>query len=358
MLSNASMAEYKQLSQFETTDQLNEAVRAHLYARKHELTPAAVAVYEYLHRASVNSAHLSGIGVRCDKYATIAKNTGYSSRTIKRAVKSLVERGMIEKYETTRSVGAWLGGSGHNIYCVTPNVTPSVTPREEAETVDVAGGEVSKIDDQVSADKQANYVYKDKESNAGAREDEHPTQNFAEGEAARELEKLEREKAKGRQGNRTDKAGNIPQNSAESREIAAKESGFGSRDTYSKAKYIGEHADDLDATYAPVPEAFAKIARPFFDATLTSKLFRRVQAAYRRTGGLDHDLGAYMHEITAAMKRAVYALKTGRIRKDFVGYFYTAVKNVFDDVYIAELSELSGTSGGELRFGPRGAEIV
>ncbi|HET7615887.1 MAG TPA: ParB N-terminal domain-containing protein, partial [Bacillales bacterium] len=47
--------------------------------------------------------------------------------------------------------------------------------------------------------------------------------------AAKELERLEREKAKERQGNRTDKQGDIPQNFAESSTTAAKQSGFGNR---------------------------------------------------------------------------------------------------------------------------------
>ncbi|AXF54801.1 helix-turn-helix domain-containing protein [Salicibibacter kimchii] len=289
-LTNAAPTEYKRLSHFETTDQLNEAVRANLYAHKHELTPAAVAVYEYLHRASVNSAHLSGIGVRCDKYATIAKNTGYSSRTIKRAVKQLVDRGMIERHETTRSVGAWLGGSGHNIYCVTPNVTPSVTPREEAETVDETGGEVSNIDAQASAVKQASYTYKDKESNAGARENRQDFSFSERLEAARELEKLERAKAKERMSDGGKGRQNLGNHRTDGE--VAEQSGFGNRETYRQAKYVGEHADDLDATYAPVPEAFAAQARPFFDAVTTTKLYKRVQAAFKRTGGLDHDLTA------------------------------------------------------------------
>ncbi|MDW0112183.1 hypothetical protein QT711_03230 [Sporosarcina saromensis] len=64
---------------------------------------------------------------------------------------------------------------------------------------------------------------------------------------AKRLERIERIKAKGRQGNRTDlNSSNIVENSPQSktRDAVAEKSGFGSSDTYRKAKFIDENADE------------------------------------------------------------------------------------------------------------------
>ncbi|WP_026976125.1 ParB N-terminal domain-containing protein, partial [Alicyclobacillus contaminans] len=63
-------------------------------------------------------------------------------------------------------------------------------------------------------------------------------------EWARRLERVEALKAKERQGSRTDLSDNIGQNFGRSSEIAAKVSGFGSDETYRKAKFIADHADE------------------------------------------------------------------------------------------------------------------
>lgn len=83
-------------------------------------------------------------------------------------------------------------------------------------------------------------------------------------EWARKLEELERVKAKERQGARTDLTDNIVQNSVRSSEIVAEKSGFGSRDTYSKAKFIGDNADpelikQLDEKQISVHAAFQNL---------------------------------------------------------------------------------------------------
>ncbi|MCR8937651.1 hypothetical protein O0555_09835 [Brevibacillus laterosporus] len=87
---------------------------------------------------------------------------------------------------------------------------------------------------------------------------------------ARRLERVEKEKAKERQGTRTDLKGNIAQNSSgssgEVRSIVSEQSGFGSHDTLTKARYIADNADPaiiakLDAEEISIHRAYQETKR-------------------------------------------------------------------------------------------------
>ncbi|MFB4160585.1 helix-turn-helix domain-containing protein [Geomicrobium sp. JSM 1781026] len=256
-MKNADFAAYKRLSPYKDVAQLNTAVRRQLYANKHALTTSAIAVYEYLHRSSAkNSA--TGIGVRCDKYATIAQNTGYSRRTIIRAIKTLVDRCMIVKHATVRG-----HIDAHNVYVVV-RVTAQVSP-------------------QGKPSKRRQTSIKQASKGTQARPFKHATKAF---------------------------------------------------------KESIEHAP-MDATFAHVPSAFATVCRPFFDADLTQKLYRRVLRAYEKHE-LDYGIDAYMADIVATVKRCIYAWKRGRLRKDFAGYCYAALMRTFQDAFNGELATLYG----------------
>lgn len=74
-------------------------------------------------------------------------------------------------------------------------------------------------------------------------EDSSTSEKIERLEWARELEQLERLKAKERQGTRTDNDNNIGQNFARSNDVVADQTGFGNKETYIQAKYIADNAD-------------------------------------------------------------------------------------------------------------------
>jgi ParB family chromosome partitioning protein len=83
-------------------------------------------------------------------------------------------------------------------------------------------------------------------------------------EWAKRLEQIERVKAKENQGTRTDLTSGLIKSNVDSNEIVAKESGFGSKDTYRKAKFILDNADDdlikqLDEKQISIHSAYQKI---------------------------------------------------------------------------------------------------
>ena len=74
---------------------------------------------------------------------------------------------------------------------------------------------------------------------------------------ARRLERVEKEKARERQGTRTDIVENFPPSSSgKARDIVGEASGFGSGKQYEKAKFIADNADD--ETIAKLDEGASK----------------------------------------------------------------------------------------------------
>ncbi|QQK80728.1 helix-turn-helix domain-containing protein [Salicibibacter cibi] len=121
-LSNADLCSYKSLSPFTNVEELNRAIRIHLYAHSHELTENAVAVFKLIARHAVKT-----VGVAFLKYDVMATHLGVSSSTVKRIIRVLKERQMIDVYRTVRQRGKVRGGYGHNVFLI---VDPSTDPSE------------------------------------------------------------------------------------------------------------------------------------------------------------------------------------------------------------------------------------
>lgn len=119
--------EASKMASFRSVDELNGAVRTHIYRNKSDLTPAAIEVLKVLSRHAVKTP-----GVAYLKLATIAELIGRHRVTVIRAVKRLVDLGIIRKKIKYRAIS---GGNGANMYVIQPaaDVTPSVLPRQEAE---------------------------------------------------------------------------------------------------------------------------------------------------------------------------------------------------------------------------------
>ncbi|MGG1688612.1 helix-turn-helix domain-containing protein [Bacillus ginsengihumi] len=94
----ASEETYKNLSTFETIDQLNETVRTYKEMLSTELNKTCVAVLDLLHRYSAKYT-----GVSFLRKNQIGELIGKSRRTIIRACKKLEELGIIRQYEMKRN---------------------------------------------------------------------------------------------------------------------------------------------------------------------------------------------------------------------------------------------------------------
>lgn len=109
-LTSGDYTAYKSLSQFETVAEMNEAIRAFLYSHRHELPTSAVTVLKMISRYACKLP-----GVAFMKVATIASKVDLSDRTVRRALKTLEQTGIIERKTTMRRQG----GHGHNVYVIT-----------------------------------------------------------------------------------------------------------------------------------------------------------------------------------------------------------------------------------------------
>lgn len=109
---------------FENKQQLNEAVSDHLSSHTYDLNDTARDVLLMLARYSVKFP-----GVAHLKTATIADSIGKSGRTIRRAIASLVDLGIVEKIPFMREVS---GGYGANLYRIMPyDVQSNMSTRED-----------------------------------------------------------------------------------------------------------------------------------------------------------------------------------------------------------------------------------
>lgn len=109
---------------FETKQQLNEAVSDHLSSHTYDLNDTARDVLLMLARYAVKYP-----GVAHLKTATIAAAIGKSGRTIRRAIASLVDLGIVEKIPFMREVS---GGYGANLYRIMPyDVQSNMSTRED-----------------------------------------------------------------------------------------------------------------------------------------------------------------------------------------------------------------------------------
>lgn len=124
-----------QYHQFETVEALNESVSQHIYHNKFDLTKSAETVLQLLSKYAVKFR-----GVAFLKFATIMEKTELSRSTVIRAVKLLVDLGIIGKQHVMRTKS---GGNGANLYVIndfqqaeTPSDTPKKTPCEYQENTE------------------------------------------------------------------------------------------------------------------------------------------------------------------------------------------------------------------------------
>jgi predicted transcriptional regulator len=260
VLSTANYSQYKPLQSFATIEALNESVRAFLYKHKHELAESAVNVLKLLARHSCKI-----IGVSFLKVNTIATSLEISSRTVRRALKTLDEQyGVIERKTTLRTEGKLRGGNGHNVYVIKPfdtSVMPTVLPdlslRDEAETPTESKGVDVKLQGETKPCEAGTLVDLKNEINVNT--------------AAKE----------------------IP-------------------------------VDELDQSFTPeiVPVEFKNVVSPFFNsASKIYELYQRVIMAYKRCK-LDKPIEEVIDTVISSFKETIFAKKMNRIRETFNGYFY------------------------------------
>lgn len=97
---------------FNSVQELNHHVKQHTNKRYYDMNETQRQVLQLISQYSVKYVGASHLRIK-----TIASSLGKSSRTIERAIKALVELGIVEKVSTIRRV---TGGQGANIYRILP----------------------------------------------------------------------------------------------------------------------------------------------------------------------------------------------------------------------------------------------
>ncbi|MEH6868925.1 helix-turn-helix domain-containing protein [Bacillus safensis] len=120
--------ESAKMAQFRSIDELNGAIRTHIYRNKSNLSPSAIDVLKVLSRHAVKTP-----GVAWLKIDSIASLIGKHRTTIIRAIKRLETLGIIRKEIKYRPVS---GGNGANMYVILAPASSSATaqmqPRQDA----------------------------------------------------------------------------------------------------------------------------------------------------------------------------------------------------------------------------------
>ncbi|MEH6972399.1 helix-turn-helix domain-containing protein [Bacillus sp. JJ675] len=111
-----------------SVDELNDAIRTHIYHNKSALTPAAIEVLKVLSRHACKTP-----GVAYLKLQSIADLIGRHRTTVIRAIKRLVACGIIRKETKFRPVS---GGNGANMYVILPAYTSAMNPNKPADNGD------------------------------------------------------------------------------------------------------------------------------------------------------------------------------------------------------------------------------
>ncbi|KAA6450523.1 helix-turn-helix domain-containing protein [Bacillus swezeyi] len=121
--------ESAKMASFRSVDELNDAIRTHIYRNKSALTPAAIEVLKVLSRHACKTP-----GVAYLKLQSIADLIGRHRTTVIRAIKRLVDCGIIRKEAKFRPVS---GGHGANMYVILPadnnDATPQMQPRSTSD---------------------------------------------------------------------------------------------------------------------------------------------------------------------------------------------------------------------------------
>lgn len=113
--------ESAKMASFRSVDELNDAIRSHIYRNKSDLTPAAIEVLKVLSRHACKTP-----GVAYLKLQSIADLIGRHRTTVIRAIKRLVDCGIIRKETKFRPVS---GGNGANMYVILQADNGDATPQ-------------------------------------------------------------------------------------------------------------------------------------------------------------------------------------------------------------------------------------
>ncbi|MBB6451045.1 DNA-binding Lrp family transcriptional regulator [Geomicrobium halophilum] len=270
-LSNADLCSYKSLSPFTNVGELNRAIRRHLYVHSHELTENAVAVFKLIARHAVKT-----VGVAFLKYEVMAAQVGVSSSTVKRIIRVLKERQMIEVHRTVRQRGKVRGGYGHNVFVI---VDPSTDPSEMNHRSIPENTDASNVQPEQKENEALSF-----EANSLS-EKKEPIRNTRKAVANEKFD----------------------------------------------ASFVPTHVPPLFVTAAKPFYDAEGIYRLWGRAVSAYK--------YINTDA-DPMEEAIVHSIVQAFKGAMFMQKTGRLRGSLAGYFYGACKRIFERVYEEELDEL------------------
>lgn len=172
-LRSGDFSEFKRLAQFETREQMDLAIRSFLYKNKHNLTDSEQAIIKICSQLAYRLK-----GVIFTSYNYISEKTGFSTKTVQRAIKKFIDLSFLEKHSTIRK----RGGKGHNVYVIKPcdivdfdslkssnvqsNVQSEMSNRQKPSNPDVSRDEDLKnqkdsmISDSMSTKREKNIVHK------------------------------------------------------------------------------------------------------------------------------------------------------------------------------------------------------
>ncbi|WP_017475017.1 helix-turn-helix domain-containing protein [Bacillus licheniformis] len=146
--------ESAKMASFRSVDALNDAIRSHIYRNKSYLTPAAIEVLKVLSRHACKTP-----GVAYLKLQSIADLIGRHRTTVIRAIKRLVDCGIIRKETKFRPVS---GGNGANMYVILPadngDATPQMQLRSTADKLTEETPEESKSTSETVISKSVNKL--------------------------------------------------------------------------------------------------------------------------------------------------------------------------------------------------------
>ncbi|MGP4073979.1 helix-turn-helix transcriptional regulator [Piscibacillus sp. B03] len=248
----------KQYESFNNITEMNESIYNYIDHLKHNVPQSVIDVLFCLGKASLRC-----IGLSFMKQATIAKETGYSRKTVNKAIKKLESIGVIDSVRTQTMSG-----------------------RPSVKVVRILPFSLERLQQVVTSDKvqEANI---DNELSL-----------------IDEFEPFEKE--------------SLPNNLREDKE------GMTSRDNKVITSNDKEsESDKIDCSFIPkdiVPEDFINTAKPFFKAKRIFRLWGIVKNAMKQ-------MKVYLSQevieaIIESFKTSIFMEKLGRIKKSFDGYFF------------------------------------
>ncbi|MCP3025392.1 helix-turn-helix domain-containing protein [Halobacillus sp. A5] len=164
MLTNGNVSNYKHLSKFTSTEELNLSIRGFLYKFKYELNETIISIYRLIANHAVKFT-----GICFMKYSTIAKQINKSESTVKRSLKVLKDLKALEVHRTTRTSGRVRGGFGHNVFvlCDMSNELSKMNHRQNDEKLCEVQSEHFKNSEETSPAESGNLLDKRSSNNVG-----------------------------------------------------------------------------------------------------------------------------------------------------------------------------------------------